>query len=183
MSRRLGWRCCVLLLSCLFVLTSCGLTQVQVPVSFQVNHTLKFVAPKDTERVSLPVTVAWKDGADGLEPGRRFAVFLDKDPVGPRDVVRLRLCASRESEPPTAGEDRHSCKVDFGKRVWLTRDTRLVLDCIRPIERAPDRVRNRHTVSIIIIDDHSVRVGQAGISRTFEVRDDAALRACSGEVR
>ena len=178
MSRRLT----TLVLALVAVLPACGLAEVQVPISFEVDRHLKFLEPDDTERVSLPVTVAWRSAEDALEGGNRFAVFLDKSPVGPRDIVRIRLCGDRESEPPVAGQNRKRCKEDLGRHVWLTRDTELVLDCIRPREGAPDRVRNRHTFSIIIVDEDNVRVGQAGISRTFEIRDDAALRECSGEV-
>jgi hypothetical protein len=178
MTRRRAWP----VLAIVALLPACGLAEVQVPISFEVDRDLKFLEPDDTERVSLPVTVAWKAGADALEGGNRFAVFLDKSPVGPRDIVRIRLCGDRESEPPVAGQNRRRCREDLGRHVWLTRDTELVLDCIRPREGAPDRVRNRHTLSVIVVDEDNVRVGQAGISRTFEIRDDAALRACSGEV-
>lgn len=171
-----------LLLAIVLTLSGCGIAEVQVPISFEADRDLKFLEPDDTERVSLPVTVAWKAGDDALEGGNRFALFLDKSPVGPRDIVRIRLCGDRESEPPVAGQNRRRCKEDLGRHVWLTRDTELVLDCIRPRENAPDRVRNRHTFSLIIVDEDNVRVGQAGVSRTFEIRDDAALRECSGEV-
>lgn len=164
-------------------LSACGLAEVQVPISFKVDRDLRFLEPDDAEHVSLPVTIEWKAGTDALTDGNRFAVFLDKDPVGPRDTVRLRLCADRESEPPIAGQNRRSCKTDVGRKVWITEERRLSLDCIRPREGVPDRVRNQHTVSIILVDAHNVRVGQAGITRTFEVRDNDALRECSGEVR
>jgi hypothetical protein len=172
----------LLLVASVLLLASCGLAEVQVPISFEVDRDLKFLEPDDTERVSLPVTVAWKAGDDALEGGNRFALFLDKNPVGPRDVVRVRLCGEREKEPPVAGQNRRRCVADLGKHIWLTRDTELVLDCIKPKEGAGDRVRNRHTLSVIIVDERNQRVGQAGITRTFEIRDDDALRACSGEV-
>lgn len=161
--------------------SGCGLLEVQVPVSFEVHRDFEFVTPDDTDVVPLPVAVEWKAG-DLAADGRSFAVFLDTSPVGPGDVVRLRLCADRESEPPVVGQDRSRCRTDIGERVWITKDTRLVLDCIKPKESASDRVRNRHMVTVIVIDEDHVRVGQAGISRTFEVEDDAALRACSGEL-
>lgn len=173
-------RALIILLSvAVTLLPACSrILEVRAPIRFEVDRRLKLIEPDDEERVSVPVTIRWTAGDFEATDGRRFAVFLDRPPIGLDKPLRLRTCTLREEQPVVAGEARQPCRDDR-ESIFLTTETELTLDCIDPTS-GPDRVKHRHTVSIIFIDEDWRRIGPAVATRAFVVREDKALRECRG---
>ena len=160
------------------VLSGCGFTRTDAPVSFKADHRLSFVDPDQEDDVHIPVRLDWKVKDFPLTEGHRFAVFVDKAPVGPNRTVRIRLCTEGEKLPPQIGSDRTICK-DETQRVYLAGRPSLVLDCFQPRFDVPERLRNTHTATVILIDGRDRRVGQAAATVRFHV-ESAEAKKCRG---
>jgi hypothetical protein len=159
-------------------LTSCGITRTDAPISFSADHRLSFESPGQEDDVELPVRLEWEVEDFPLEGGNRFAVFIDKPPVGPKRVVRLQVCTEGEKLPPQAGSMRKLCKDDR-KRIFFSEDTSLTIPCFEPRFDAPKRQRNAHTATVVLIDGDDRRVGQAATRVRFHV-DEEASKQCRG---
>jgi hypothetical protein len=158
--------------------TSCGFTRTDAPVSFKADHRLSFESPDQEDDVHIPVRLDWKVKDFPLKNGNWFAVFIDKPPVGPERTVRIRLCTEGEKLPPQAGTDRKICKDDL-QRIYLAERTSLTLECFEPRFSAPERERNTHTATVILVDRNDRRVGQAVTTVRFHVDEDEAKK-CRG---
>ena len=167
----------VLAVSALAV-AGCGITRVDSPVSFKADHRLSFEEPDQEDEVPIPVQLDWKVKNFSRTDGKRFAVFVDKPPVGPEKTVRLRICTEGEKLPPQPGTDRKVCKDD-ARRIYFADDTSLKLACFEPRFDAPERERNTHTVSVILVDGDDQRIGQAVATVRFHVDAEEAKR-CRG---
>lgn len=167
-----------MLLLAVLVLTSCGITRTDSPISFSADHRLSFDAPDQEADVELPLRLEWDVDDFPLRDGNRFAVFIDKPPVGPKRTVRLQVCTEGEKLPPQLGSTRKACKDDR-TRIYLADDTSLTIPCFEPRFDAPKRQRNAHTATVVLVDGSDRRVGQAATRVRFHV-DPEAARQCRG---
>ena len=117
---------------------------------------------------------------EGLRPrgGNHFGLFVDRAPVGQKKLVRLRVCTEREKLPPQLGEFRKVCKDDR-KTVFFTSKTTFTFPCFDPRFTAPERERNKHTVTVVLLSPDNRRVGQAASTVRFDV-DDSDAKRCRG---
>lgn len=169
------WSAAVLLVA---VVSSCGITRVDAPVNFKADHRLDIESPDAEAEVELPVTVQWTADDYPNEPGERFALFVDRAPIAPDRQIRFRVCTEGEKLPPQLGQLRKPCKDDR-KTVFLTDELSFEFECFEPRFTAPERERNKHTVTIVLVDADDRRIGEGAASVRFEVDEDDA-RTCRG---
>ena len=160
------------------VMTGCGITDVQAPVTLRSDNRLKMVSPDNEEKVGLPVTVKWEVKDFDLSNGNHFGVFVDKAPLGARKDMRWRICTEQEKQPIQPGEDRRPCKDDR-KQVFLTPEPSYTFECFEPKVNAPERTRYQHEITVILLDVNDARVGEAATTVVVEV-DEAAEKKCRG---
>lgn len=158
--------------------SACGITRTDAPVSFKADHRLSFESPDQEDEVDIPVRLDWKVKDFPLRNGNRFAVFINKAPVGPKRIVRIRLCTEGEKLPPQLGTLRKICKDDL-QRIYFADKTSLTIPCFEPRFDAPKRERNTHTAIVVLVDRDDRRVGQAATSVRFHVDEDQAKK-CRG---
>ena len=154
------------------------ITRVDAPFTLRSDDRLAMVSPEPEEEVGLPVKVTWETVDYELEPGYRFAVFLDKGFPSPRKYVRLTLCSEQGKLPPQPGELRAPCSDDR-ERIFFTRKTSMSFDCFEPRFSAGRRRQNEHTVSVILVDQDLKRVGEVATAVKFRVESEDAA-ACRG---
>jgi hypothetical protein len=132
------------LLAVLGTTNACALTGI----SYTQDHRVSFVSPDDRATVTLPLTVRWR--FEDFEVGRgagSFAVFVDRAPQ-PRGKTLKWF-----------GDD----------------DTQDIYETTAPsvtIDRAPRRTaerRQRHEVTVILLDERGRRIAETGWSLEFEV--------------
>ena len=179
MSRVIRLRALAMIAVAAFALGGCNLADVQAPVAFKADHRLHFVQPDDEAEVKLPAKLTWRVTGFDVGTGNRFAVFVDRPPISPGKELRLRACSEKELTAIQPGEDRSPCHDDR-TRVFTTAELSLDVACILPRDHTPKRVRNHHTVTVILLDASGRRAGLAASSRTFEVKNDDALQRCRG---
>lgn len=165
-------------LTLLVLLSACGITRIDAPVSFRADRRLSILRPEPDARVQLPVQVVWKATDFPLTGGNHFGLFVDRVPVGPGKQVRLRVCTEGEKQPPQAGSFRKVC-TDDRQTVMLSNAPSFEFRCFVPRFNSPERVRNTHRVSIVLLDKDERRVGQAVRTIQFEVDANDAKR-CRG---
>jgi hypothetical protein len=160
-------------------ISSCGFTRTDAPVSFKADHRLSFESPDQEDEVDIPVRLEWKVKDFALRNGNRFAVFINKPPVGPKRTVRIRLCTEGEKLPPQPGSERTKiCKDDL-QRIYFSSKTSLTLKCFEPRFDAPKRERDTHTATVVLVDRNDRRIGQAATTVRFHVDEDQAKK-CRG---
>lgn len=167
-----------LLLVLAAVVTGCGITRVDAPITFAADRRLEITSPGPEESVDLPVRVTWDVEDFDLSGGNQFGLFVDRVPIGPRRDVRLRVCTEGEKLPPQAGSFRKLCKDDR-KSVFLTGETSFRFTCFDPQFDKPKRTRDVHTVSVVLLDRNGRRVGEAVDTIKFRV-DEAQVKRCRG---
>lgn len=160
------------------LLAGCGITRIDAPVSFRADHRLSIEHPSPEDVVGLPLVVRWSADDVDLSDGTHFALFIDRPPVPPDREVRLRVCTEGEKLPPQIGEFRKKCE-DERLRIAFARDTSFGIPCIAPRFDAPERRRNSHTLTVVLVDAEGRRIGQAADSVNFDV-DDEDADACRG---
>lgn len=160
------------------VLSGCGITRVDSPLTFSADRRLDITSPEPEADLGLPVRVRWEADDFPLRDGNHFGVFVDRVPIGPRRSVRLRICTEGEKLPPQAGSFRKVCKDDRTS-IFFTSEPSIALPCFEPRFDVPERARNTHTVSVVLLDAEDRRVGEAVDTVKFEVDADD-VRRCRG---
>ena len=162
----------MLVLLALVGASGCGLAQVDAPITFRADRRLGITSPEPESTVEVPVRIAWDvDDFDTSADGNHFAVYVDRVPLGPNDVLRRRVCSQAERKPVALGEVRRPCRDDT-ETIVETSETSVVLDCMQP-RRGSDRQRHRHTVSVALLDGAGNRVGHAVSTVTFRLDDES----------
>ena len=156
----------------------CGITRIDAPVTFKADHRLDIVEPEPEEEVELPMEVAWDVEDFERTGGNHFGLFVDRVPIGPKRAIRLRVCTEGEKQPPQLGSFRKPCKDDR-ETIFFTTDTSFTFDCFEIRFDQPERSRNTHTVSLVLLDAEERRIGEAVDTIKFEVDEDDARR-CRG---
>src|SRR3954453_7309278 len=94
------------------MLSGCGITSTDAPITLRSDKRLKMVSPGDEEKVTLPVTVKWAVTDFPIANGNHFGLFVDRAPLGAGKELRWRICGEQEKQPVQPGEDRRPCKDD-----------------------------------------------------------------------
>jgi hypothetical protein len=163
----------VVLTAAALVLPGCAAaTRVESSLSFRADRRLHMTAPEDGAEVRLPLTVRWRASDFPLTGGRRFAVYLDRAPVGPDKTLRWRYCTTRERQPVVPGEARRECHDDRTK-ITVTDTPEVTFSCMSPRADLPERRRDTHTVTVVLLDGNDRRVGRAAARRTFSIEADS----------
>ena len=160
------------------VLSGCGITAKDAPITIKNDRRLHMVSPGDEDKVSIPVTVKWRVDSFPIANGNHFGVFVDRAPLGARKLLRWRICSEQEKQPIQPGENRSLCKDDR-KTVFLTDKPEYTFNCFEPKINAPSRTRYQHEVTIILLDGNDQRVGETATSVKFDV-PEAAEKKCRG---
>jgi hypothetical protein len=140
--------------------------------AFLVDDRLTITSPKNQDEVTLPVTIRWNiEDFDVVEPGSPvhdkagyFAVFVDRTPMPPGESLTW-LARGDSACDPAAGcpDDEYLAQRD----VYVTTDTELVLN---ELEEGREGRRERHTISIVLVDPSGKRIGESAFYVDFEVR-------------
>ena len=135
-------------------------------VAFRQDDRLSFVSPGDRDEVTLPVTVEWEVEDFEVPGDGYFAVFVDRAPQPPGRTLDWLArnddaCAQIEDCPGAAW---------FNERdIFPTTETELTID------QLPDRTvdgRERHEVTVVLVDRDGRRIGETGWTLELEVRRD-----------
>lgn len=130
-------------------------------LSFVTDDRLKIVDPKQNATVSLPFEVTWTvKNYDGL-----FAVFFDRSPIRPNQTLRSLV----PSDDPCRSES--SCPdADWlaDRNVYVTDGTGVVVDRL-PDRRDSDRSKDRHDMTIVLLDENGQRTGESAFTKEFIV--------------
>jgi hypothetical protein len=127
---------------------------------------LRINVPVDRSTVTPPIEVRWT--AHGIPPAeRRFLVIVDGSPQPPGKGVDWfarndDICRATPGCPDTRYlENQH---------IFLTRKTRLTIPALAPHPDEPPVRRNRHDVTVVLIDAQGRRVGETAGFVEFTVR-------------
>ena len=160
------------------VLTGCGITRIDAPISFQADRRLSIESPEPEEKVGLPLTVRWSADDVDTSDGTHFALFVDRPPPPPDREIRLQVCTEREKLPPQLGELRGPCEDDRTE-IRFADEPSYRFDCFEPRFSAPKRRRHVHTVTVVLVDADGRRLGQAADTVKFEV-EQRDVERCRG---
>lgn len=110
--------------------------------------------------------------------GNQFALYLDRPPLGPNKQLRLRICGENEKKPISPGELRRPCHDDR-ESIFFTDGRLYNLECVNTNLFAPKRTRNRHALTVVLMNEDKRRIGEAAYTVNFEVNEQDARR-CRG---
>lgn len=142
-------------------------------LAFKVDERLTFTAPRDRATVSLPVTIEWqiKDFAV-TDPGSEvsagtgyFAVFVDAIPMPPGESLRW---VARKDDGCREADGCPGTEYLNSRGVYPTTATKLTLDQL-PRTGKKDR-RERHRVTVVLLDPKGSRIGESAFELTFDVQ-------------
>lgn len=132
-------------------------------LAFRLDDRLSITAPVDRAEVTLPVTLRWEmEGHVG-----QFAVFLDRAPMPPgEDLAWLARgdegCRSVPGCPDATYLERLNA--------YVTDDTELVINQLSSRDE-PGR-RERHTATIVLLDETGRRTGESAFRVVFDLKRD-----------
>lgn len=140
--------------------------------AFLVDDRLTITSPKNLDEVTLPVTIRWKiEDFDVVEPGSPvrdsagyFGVFVDREPMPAGEDLRWLARKDTACEASAGCPDKQYLA---DRDVHVTTDTELVLE---DLEEGPEGRRERHTVTIVLLDPTGKRIGESAFYVDFEVR-------------
>jgi hypothetical protein len=151
---------CAALLAALATSSGCATSGL----SFFIDDRVAITSPSESDEVVLPLEIAWQArDVDGY-----FAVFLDRSPMRPgRDLVSLVAssdpCRSAEVCPDATWLAEHD--------VYVTDQTSLTIATL-PDRRANNRAADRHTLTIVLLDENGRRMGESAFTKEFIVERD-----------
>ena len=144
-------------------LAGCGITHVQ-DLNFRVDNRLHFDTPKDRSKVYLPLTISWhvKDfriAAKGSEPpsdgAGYFAVFVDRQPIGPEQTMKAvaddRFC----KRDPKCPDDAYL----RDRQIYTTTSTTIHFDQITNLN-SHDKLQ-LHTFVVVLMNTAGHRIGES----------------------
>jgi hypothetical protein len=156
------------------VLAVCAAVTACVPegLAFRVDRRLTILQPEDRSTVWLPVTIDWDiRDFEVVGPGEQvradagyFGVFVDTTPMPPGKPLRW------------LARDDTSCRADAGcpdaaylstRGVYTTTETELTLEEL-PRTNDDDR-RERHRVTIVLLDASGTRIGESAFEVAFDL--------------
>lgn len=130
-------------------------------LSFVADTRVKILQPEENEEVTVPFTVDWTvDDYDG-----RFVLFFDRSPMRPGQDLRS-LVPERDPCRAEPGCPDEAWLAD--RNVYVTDANSLVIDAI-PDRRDNDRGKDRHELTIVLLDRDGRRAGESAFTREFIV--------------
>ena len=159
-----------LLAACVLLLSGC----VSQGLAFKTDDRLTITAPGDRAEVGLPVTVRWdierfRIAAKDSEPPSRnagyFAVFIDGTPQPPGKPLSW---LSRKDRSCRAADGCPDAEYLAARNIYTTTDTKISFDQLpRPAE---EKGKERHTVTIVLLDTAGKRIGESAFYVDFSVQ-------------
>lgn len=133
-------------------------------LSFIADDRVSITEPRDSETVELPLEITWT----ARDVDATFAVFVDRAPMSPREdlmslVARHDPCRARSSCESAEWLEDHG--------VYLTKETSLTIAAL-PDLRHNNRSRDRHEITIVLLDENGRRTGESAFIREFVVDRD-----------
>lgn len=127
---------------------------------------LAIISPANRATVSLPLVVRWTV-RDIPRGERRFLVIVDGSPPPPGDG--LDWFARNDDfcrATPGCPDERYLAN----NHIYITTDARLAIPALAPQENLPWSRRNRHDVTVVLIDESGRRIGENSAFVEFTVR-------------
>lgn len=127
-------------------------------LQFRLSDKLSIRTPVAGSRVELPLTITWH--AKGLPPGAHFVVFLDRPPQPPGKQLSWL--------------DRHLPLELRGhlSGVFETAEPHFTLSEVTRRTTGPSTDRNRHEITVIVVDAQTRRLGEIAAYTDFVVRGE-----------
>lgn len=111
----------------------------------------------------LPFTLDWT----ARDFNGDFAIFFDRSPMRPGQTLRALVPEDDECRTEPGCPDA-AWLADHFMYVYVTSDTSLEVDRL-PDGRVNDRDKDRHDVTIVLLDDAGRRVGESAFTTEFIV--------------
>ena len=155
---------------CLLMVTAC----VPQGLAFRIDDRLTITSPKDRAEVTLPLTVSWdiRDfvivGPGGQPRGKAsgyFGVFVDQAPQPPGKPMSW---IARKDRTCRASDGCPDAEYLAARQIFTTSDTKLTFEQL-PRPSNEDR-KERHTITIILLDPAGKRIGESAFEVDFVVR-------------
>jgi hypothetical protein len=133
-------------------------------LEFEQDRRLHFTSPESDALTHLPVTVSWttKDIQATGTDADRFAVFIDRHPIKVgRNVDSLLPKGTRPTRALLAESN-----------VYVTSADHLTLKLVPDLDN-DTASRQRHTATVVLVDQSGARVNESSWSREFDLRRSA----------
>lgn len=161
MRRGAGARAVAAAVAALGLLAGCAVQGL----SFDRDHRVRILEPSQNETVTLPFDLDWS--AEGFTG--RFLVLFDRPPMRPGRTLRSLV------PEDDSCRNRPGCPDEVwlaDRNIYVTDATRLTVDRL-PDLRPSNRSRDRHDVTIVLLDDEGRRAGESAFTAEFIVeRED-----------
>lgn len=145
------------LLVVLLLASACGVNGL----SFREDDRVKIVTPGTNDRVNLPLEVRWTvRDFDGY-----FAVFFDRSPMKPNQGL-VSLVPEDDACRTAPGCPDRQWLADRG--IFVTDTPSLAVETLED-RRRNNRTKDRHEVTIVLLDRNGRRVGESAFVREFIV--------------
>jgi hypothetical protein len=133
-------------------------------VAFVRDDRITIEFPTSLERVRAPFEIRWSDEE---QPPAAYAVFVDRDPIGPGESLRELA--------EDACDGRSGCDTPAfyaSRRIHVTTEPRVEVATLTPLGGTGGRSKHRvHHATIVLLDDDGRREGEASWSVEFREAD------------
>lgn len=157
------------------VLSLCAALAGCVPdgLAFRTDQRLTIVEPEDRSTVSLPVTIDWDirdfdieaPGGEVREDEGYFGVFVDTTPMPPGKPLRWIARKDNSCREADGCPDEEYLAA---RNIYTTTETELTLDQLPRTTNDDDR-RERHRVTIVLLDASGTRIGESAFEVAFDL--------------
>lgn len=149
-------------------------------LAFRTDTRVEITAPEDRAEVTLPLTMSWtvrdfKIVKPGQEVGQTqdvgyFGVFVDAAPQPPGEPVSWVARDDTGCRPADGCPDKEYLAV---RGIYETTKTSMTLDQL-PQPVGEPTTRERHTITIVLLDPAGRRIGESAFSVDFSVDREGA---------
>lgn len=133
-------------------------------VAFVRDERVTIESPTALQRVQTPFEIRWSDR--GPDPAG-YAVFIDRDPIGPGTALR--------DLAEDACDGRSGCDTPAfyaSRGIHVTTETRAAVSTLTPLGGTGGRSKHRvHQATIVLLDRAGRRDGEASWSVEFREAD------------
>jgi hypothetical protein len=130
-------------------------------LSFVADTRVKIHEPEENEKVTVPFTVDWTvDDYDGL-----FVVFFDRSPMRPGQDLRSLV---PEGDPCRVEPNCPDAAWLADRNIYVTDANTLVIEAL-PDRRDTNRAKDRHDLTIVLLDRDGRRSGESAFTKEFIV--------------
>lgn len=149
-------------------------------LAFRTDTRLEITSPEDRSEVTLPLTVSWTvrdfqivkpdEDAVAAEDAGYFAVFVDRAPQPPGESVTWVARDDPGCRPEDGCPDEEYLAV---RGIYETTKTSITLNQL-PQPVADATTRERHTVTVVLLDPAGRRIGESAFAVDFTVDREGA---------